>query len=95
MTNEQLAQKYAKRVQRCIAAMKIFLICVLAMIAVLVIFVLIANGLNMKESNPLGFQWGMLIIAMPAVLCAMGAIITMIIANITMFRFKKLGADKS
>lgn len=93
MTNEQLAEKYAKRAQRCIAAMKIFIICILAVIAVLVIFVLIASGLNMQQSNAFGMQLGMLIIAIPAVACAVCAIVTMTIAYITMFKLKRLGKD--
>lgn len=91
MANEQLAERYAKRIKRCLTAMKIFLICVLAVLAVLVIFILTAGGSNMRESNPAGFQWGILIIIMLAVLCAIGIIAAILTAQITIYKFKKLG----
>lgn len=95
MTNEQLAQKYAKRLKKCLAAIKVFIICAIAAIAALVVFILIAVLSGMQEGNPNGLLLGVIIPGTFAVACVIGAIATLVTAKITITEFKKLGADKS
>ena len=95
MTNEQLAQKYANRLNKCLAAIKILMICVMVAIAALVIFAFIALGLNMQKSNPEGLLLGVIIPGFTAAACIIGVLATIITAKIAMNGLKKLGTDKS
>lgn len=95
MTDEQLAQIYANRLNKCLAALKISVISAISAIAVLVVFALIAGGVHMQESNPQGLLLGLLILSMIAVACVIGALISLLTATITIKKLKKLGADKS
>lgn len=95
MTNEQLAQKYANWAQKCLAALKILIICAVAVIGVLAVFAAIAFSINMQESNPTGFLVGLLILSMLAVVCIICALIVLFKAAIAIKKLKNLGADKS
>ena len=95
MTNEQLAQKYANSLNRCLTALKISVIGAIAAIAVLVVFALIAGGAQMQESNPQGLLLGVVIPGIIAVACVVCALISLLTATITMKKLKRLGADKS
>lgn len=95
MTNEQLAQKYASRAQKCLTVIKVLMICAVVAIAVLIIFAAIAVGVNMQESNPQGMLLGIVIPGMLAVACVIGALAALLTATITINKLKKLGADKS
>ena len=61
MTNEQLAQKYSNRLSKCLAAVKILMICAIVAVAALVIFALIALVTKMQDSNPDGVLLGAII----------------------------------
>ena len=95
MTNEQLAERYALRLKRCLTAVKIFLISSAAAIVALVIFAAVAVGINMQESNPQGLLLGVIITGMFAVVCIVGALTVILIAKITLTRLKKLGTEQS
>lgn len=95
MTNEQLAQNYANRAQKCLAAIKILIIGAIAAVAVLVVFASIALGVHMQESNPQGLLLGLIILGMLAAVCVIGALAALLTAIITIKKLKNLGADKS
>lgn len=95
MTNEQLAQMYADRLKKCLAAIKIFVIGAMAAVAALIIFAMIALGVNMQESNPYGLLLGVIILGVLAVACVLGAMATLVAAKITVNKFKKLDTSKS
>lgn len=94
MTNEQLAQKYSNRLNKCLAAIKVLMICAIVAIAALVIFAIIALGVKMQESNPDGVLLGVIIPGIIAVACVIGALSALVTAKIVMSKFKKLAADK-
>lgn len=95
MTNEQLAQKYVNRLNKCFAAIKILIICAIVAVAALVIFAVIAVAVSMPKSNPDGMLLGVIIPGAFAVVCIIGAFSALVTAKIVMSKFKKLGADKS
>lgn len=95
MNNEQLAKIYANRLNKCLLAIKIFMISAMTAIAALVAFALIAICVNMQESNPQGVLLGIVVLGLFAAACVIGALSTLLTAKITMTKLKKLGADKS
>ena len=95
MTNEELAQRYADRLIKCLTAIKIFVIGAIAAVAALIIFAMIAIGVNMQESNPSGLLLGVIILGTLAVACVLGAMSTLVAAKITVTKLKKLDTAKS
>lgn len=95
MNKEQLAEKYANSIKKCLSALKILMISAVVAIAALVIFVAVAGGVNLWESNPEGVLWGIIIPGMIAAACIAGALVAIVTAKITMTKLKKLGADNS
>ena len=94
MDKEQLAEKYAKRLNKCLWAVKIFIISSAVAIAALVIFAFVAGGTGLKDSNPDGVLLGVIIPGMCAAACVIGAIAVLITAKITMNKLKKLDTCK-
>lgn len=95
MNNEQLAQKYANRLNKCLLAIKIFIISAVVAVVTLLIFILAASGSSLKDSNPNGVLLGVIICGMFAAACVIGAIAVLCTAKITITKLKKLGADKT
>lgn len=94
MNKEQLAEKYATRINKCLLTVKILMISSVVAIAALTIFITIAGGINLWESNPEGVLLGVIITGMLAAACITGALAMLITAKITMTKLKKLGTDK-
>lgn len=90
MTNEKQANIYVARLKRCLGAVKILVICAIAAVAALLIFSMAANGAGMKESNYGGMLLGIILIGSIAVLCIIGAVVTVVVAKITVSALKKL-----
>ena len=95
MDKEQLAERYASRLARCLAAVKILIISSVTAIAALIIFTAVAFGINMQDSNPEGLLLGVIIVGFVAVACVVGALSAIVTAKITLTRLKKLGAEQS
>ena len=91
MNKEQLAEKYATRINKCLLALKILIISAGVSIAALVIFVVIAGGVNLWESNADGVLLGIVIPGIVASACVTGALAVLIAAKITIKKLKKLG----
>ena len=91
MTKDQLAERYVARLKRCLTAVKILIGFSVAAIAALVIFVAVSGGIAMNESNPAAMLLGIIILVIVAVLTVAGKLTTLLIANITVKKLKKLG----
>lgn len=90
MDKEQLAKTYATRINKCLLAVKIFIISAVVAVAALLIFTLAASGSSLKDSNPEGVLLGVIICGMFAAACVIGALSAIVTAKITMTKLKKL-----
>ena len=88
MNNSEKAQLYVRRLKRCLFTVRITVICAIAALAALVIFLAATSGI--KESDPQTFYLGVVVTASLALAFIIATVATLVIAKITTVRLNKL-----
>ena len=90
MTDAQKYQLYSKLIKGCFFVMKITLICAVAALAALVIFMGVSAGIGLNESDPQSFLMGVVVCAGATVVFLITAIACLLTATLTLNKLKKL-----
>lgn len=94
MKKEELAGRYVARLKKCLLLTKIFVICAVAAIAALLVFIAVAASTDMQTSNLSGLVVGVAVPGFVAVAGVIGALSCLVVAKIFLNKLKKLGADE-
>lgn len=89
MTNEQMKEKYVSRLNKCLSAIKILVICAMAAVAALIIFIVAAKGVELQDSNPEALMIGVIIPGSIAAACVIGALSALGTAAVTLKKLNK------
>ena len=90
MEKEEKAKIYVARLKQCLSAVKLSVICAIVAVGALFLFMAISAGIGLKDSNINGYMLGIVITASLALAGVVAALISMLIAVITLKIFKKL-----
>ena len=90
MTDYEKSQIYVNRLKRCFLILKITVTCTVAAVAALIIFMIVAAGMGLKESDPQAFLIGVVITAGLALAFLIASFAALLIARITLTKLNKL-----
>lgn len=93
MEKEELAKVCVLRLKRCLFITKIFVICAVAAVAALLIFIAVAAGTHMQDTNLAGLVTGVAVTGFFALAAIAGSFTCLIIAKVNLNKLKKLGAE--
>lgn len=92
MDKEELANVYASRLKKCLLAVKIFVSAAFVSVAAMLIFIAVAAGVNLQDSNLAGLVVGVAVPGFTALACIIASFICLFIAKITLNKLKGLGS---
>lgn len=95
MEKAELAERYAARLKKCLLFIKIFVISAAVAVAALLVFIFVAWSTGMQNSNAAGLLTGVIVTGSAAVISVIAGLCCLIVAAVTIHKFKKLGADES
>ncbi len=92
MDTEQTEKRRIARLKKCLTAVKILVIISVAAIVALIIFISVAYGINLAETDPVALLTGVVVTGGISALTVIGALICLAVATVTISKLKKRGS---